>query len=67
MVVEGKEGYATLTTMNDIANVVAQAVEHTGEWPVVSGIKGTDMSISQLIEIGVKARGNKNPSCYLKI
>lgn len=56
---EGKECYFTLTTMNDIANVVAQAVEYTGEWPVVSGIHGTDMSITQLLEIGVRARGKQ--------
>lgn len=60
MIVEGKEGYGTFTTMNDIANVVARAVEYTGEWPIVSGIHGTDLSITELIDIGVKARGQKS-------
>ena len=47
----------TLTTVQDLANVVARAIDFEGEWPVVSGIRGADMSIGQLIALGEKIRG----------
>ena len=47
----------TLTTVQDLANVVARAIDFEGEWPVVSGIKGADMSIGQVIALGEKIRG----------
>ncbi|KUJ15737.1 NAD(P)-binding protein [Mollisia scopiformis] len=56
---DGKEGFVTLTTMKDVANIVARAIEYTGEWPVVGGIRGTDVSMSKLLEIGIKVRGGK--------
>ena len=43
--------------MNDLANVVARAIEFEGEWPIIGGIQGTTLRISQLLEIGVKVRG----------
>ncbi|TVY36512.1 Quinone oxidoreductase [Lachnellula occidentalis] len=53
------EATYTLTTMADIANVVARAIEYKGEWPVVGGIRGTTMSDTKLLEIGAKVRGGK--------
>jgi len=47
----------TLTSLNDIANVVAQAIEYKGEWPVIGGIHGTTVSTSKFLEIGTKVRG----------
>ena len=40
----GDNGVLTLTTVQDLAGVVARAVEYEGEWPEVGGIKGTDMA-----------------------
>jgi hypothetical protein len=47
----------TLTTAEDLAKVVARAIEYEGEWPVVSGIKGDEFTIKQLIELGERVRG----------
>jgi len=51
------DALVTLTTVNDVANVVARAVEYEGEWPTVGGINGTTMRTSRLLEIGEKVRG----------
>ena len=53
----GDKDLLTLTTVQDLANVVARAIDYEGEWPVVSGIRGADMSIGQLIALGEKIRG----------
>ena len=53
----GYDDRITLTTVQDLANVVALAVEYEGEWPVVGGVKGTELSIGQLIALGEKVRG----------
>ena len=53
----GDDNRITLTTVQDFANVVARAIDFDGEWPIVSGIRGADMSIGQLIALGEKIRG----------
>ncbi|KAE8394149.1 hypothetical protein BDV23DRAFT_147960 [Aspergillus alliaceus] len=53
----GDDDYLTLTTVQDVANVVARAVDFEGEWPVVGGIRGTDVTIRQLVALGEKVRG----------
>lgn len=53
----GDDNRITLTTVQDFANVVARAIDFEGEWPVVSGIRGADMSIGQLITLGENIRG----------
>lgn len=55
--IEGKDCVFTLTTMQDLANVVVRAIEYEGEWPVVGGVQGTTITDSKLIDIGVKVRG----------
>jgi hypothetical protein len=55
---EGSENdIITLTTVQDLANVVALAVEYKDEWPVVGGIRGTDISLEKLLLIGQQVRG----------
>jgi hypothetical protein len=49
--------FITLTTIQDLANVVARAIDFKGKWPAVGGVKGTDISLKQLISIGEKVRG----------
>ncbi|KAK1590306.1 NmrA-like family protein [Colletotrichum navitas] len=53
----GEDAIVTLTTVQDFAKVVALAVEYEGEWPLVSGIKGSKMTIGQIIALGEKLRG----------
>jgi hypothetical protein len=58
LVREGGEGDCiTFTTVRDMAEVVARAVEYTGEWPVQGGVAGTKVSIARLVELGEKIRG----------
>lgn len=40
------------TTVQDIANVVARAVEYEGEWPAVGGISGSRLTIGEILRIG---------------
>ncbi|QKX61051.1 uncharacterized protein TRUGW13939_08197 [Talaromyces rugulosus] len=54
---EGLGDVVTFTTLEDFANIVVKAVEYQGEWPTVGGIRGTDISIGELIALGEKVRG----------
>ncbi|GIJ89503.1 hypothetical protein Asppvi_008445 [Aspergillus pseudoviridinutans] len=51
--------YVTLTKVQDLAQVVARAISFEGKWPVVGGVKGTDISLKQLISVGEKVRGGQ--------
>lgn len=53
----GEDDRITLTTVQDLANIVARAIDYEGKWPVVGGIKGTELSIGQLLALGEKVRG----------
>lgn len=58
MVVDGHEdSIITLTTVADIAAVVARAVEYQGTWPTTGGIRGNRVTFSQLLDIGRRIRG----------
>ncbi|KAI1470002.1 NAD(P)-binding protein [Daldinia caldariorum] len=57
IVVEGHDPIMTFTTIQDMAAVVAQAVEFEGEWPVVGGIRGNSLPVSKIIEIAEQVRG----------
>ncbi|KAJ5100296.1 hypothetical protein N7456_006348 [Penicillium angulare] len=56
---EGQNSTLTLTTIADLTNVVAQAIEFEGEWPVVGGIKGNDITMGELLTLAEKVRGGK--------
>ncbi|RAK96088.1 NAD(P)-binding protein [Aspergillus ibericus CBS 121593] len=53
----GDEDRLVLTAVQDVANVVARAIDFKGEWPVVGGIRGTSVTIAELIALGEKIRG----------
>jgi hypothetical protein len=53
----GNNDYITLTTVQDLANVVARAVDYEGEWPVIGGIRGTNITIERLMSLGEELRG----------
>ncbi|KAK3297322.1 uncharacterized protein B0H64DRAFT_423529 [Chaetomium fimeti] len=58
LMVEGSDDVCiTLTTVTDMANVVARAVEYEGEWPVAGGIRGDDLTIGEIIKMGERVRG----------
>ncbi|KAK4671826.1 hypothetical protein QC764_609060 [Podospora pseudoanserina] len=54
---DSEDARITWTTAKDLANVVAKAVEHEGEWPVVGGIRGDEVTIGEIIALGEKIRG----------
>ncbi|KAF2733018.1 NAD(P)-binding protein [Polyplosphaeria fusca] len=53
----GDESRINWITVQDMASIVVKAIDFEGEWPVVSGILGTELSIAQLIALGEKVRG----------
>jgi hypothetical protein len=57
IIVDGAEDAMTFTTVQDLARVVAKAIEYEGEWPVVGGICGNTVSSAQVIALGEKVRG----------
>ncbi|GJN70269.1 hypothetical protein PLIIFM63780_003142 [Purpureocillium lilacinum] len=54
-----EESRLTLTTVQDLAQVVARAVEYGGEWPIIGGVQGTEITVGQLIALGGKIRGKE--------
>ena len=58
IIVDGhEEAIMTLTAVQDVAAVVAQAVDYEGEWPKVGGIRGNRITVSRILEIGEVVRG----------
>ncbi|OHF03771.1 hypothetical protein CORC01_01090 [Colletotrichum orchidophilum] len=55
---EGSENAElSVTSIEDIAEVTALAVDYKGEWPIVGGITGQRVTIGELIRLGEKYRG----------
>ena len=53
VVLEGSEdAVLTWTAVQDIAGVVARAIEYKGEWPAVGGIAGSPMTIGSMLKLG---------------
>jgi hypothetical protein len=61
IVVEGHDAIMTFTTVQDLAAVVARAVDYDGEWPMIGGISGNRVPVSRILEIGEKIRGLPHP------
>ncbi|KAK5082505.1 hypothetical protein LTR70_008391 [Exophiala xenobiotica] len=57
IVIDEHDPIFTFTTVEDLAAIVANAIEYDGEWPVIGGISGNRVPISKIIEIGEKVRG----------
>ena len=47
----------TLTTVQDVAGVVAEAIDYEKQWPEVSGMRGNQILVSDFIKICEKVRG----------
>ncbi|KAF4969095.1 hypothetical protein FSARC_3618 [Fusarium sarcochroum] len=57
LLVDDGETVLTLTTAQDAAKVTALAIEYEGEWPLVSGVKGGNITMNELVALGEKIRG----------
>ncbi|KAF5664458.1 2-hydroxyisoflavone reductase [Fusarium heterosporum] len=66
LLVDDGEAVLSLITAQDAAKVTALAVEHEGEWPLVSGIKGANITMNELVALGEKIRGKTFKVDYLK-
>ncbi|OTA62100.1 NAD(P)-binding protein [Hypoxylon sp. EC38] len=59
IVVDGHEdAVMTLTTVGDLAAVVARAIDYEGTWPRNGGIRGNRVTFSQILEIAQNIRGD---------
>ncbi|GKU07972.1 hypothetical protein FLAG1_10524 [Fusarium langsethiae] len=57
LLVDDGEAVLSLITAQDVAKVTALAVESEEEWPIVSGMKGSDITLNDLVALGEKVRG----------
>jgi uncharacterized protein YbjT (DUF2867 family) len=59
IMVEGHDPVMTLTSVQDFAAIVAEAVDSPDEieWPVIGGIRGSWLKFSEIIKIGERVRG----------
>ena len=57
IIVDGYDAVITWTTVQDLAAVVARAVDYEREWPIVGGTRGNRVTLSQLLKIGEEVRG----------
>ncbi|KAK7185569.1 NmrA-like family protein [Paraphaeosphaeria sporulosa] len=53
----GDESRINFVTVEDFAQIVAKAIDYEGEWPTNGGIRGSEISIGNLILLGEKIRG----------
>ena len=58
----GHDGLMTFTSLRDLGNIVARAVEYEGEWPAIGGIQGNTVTDVELVAIGARVRGECFPS-----
>lgn len=47
----------TLTTVQDMGAVVAEALDYEGAWPVDGGMRGTQTTVAEVIELARRLRG----------
>ncbi|KAK6514717.1 hypothetical protein TWF281_004913 [Arthrobotrys megalospora] len=59
IVVNGHEdAVMTMTTVKDLAAIIAKAVDYEGKWPETGGVMGNKVTFSELLEIGRRVRGH---------
>lgn len=49
----------SLTKVQDLARVVAEAIEYEGQWPEKGGVRGSHITSSELIKLAESIRGNR--------
>ncbi|KAJ4307704.1 hypothetical protein N0V84_012544 [Fusarium piperis] len=67
VVVDSLDDEMTYTSVEDIAHVIARAVDYQREWPVIGGIQGHKITIGELLRIGEKTRGEPFTIEWLKM
>ncbi|KAH7018717.1 hypothetical protein B0J12DRAFT_416208 [Macrophomina phaseolina] len=59
IMVEDGNAAITLTTVQDMGAVVAEALDYEGVWPVDGGMRGTQVTVAEMVEMSRRLRG-----CY---
>jgi hypothetical protein len=68
IVLEGSENARiSLISSQDFCAVVAAAIEYHGEWPVIGGIRGNELTIGELLAIGERIRMYPAPCFYIAL
>lgn len=49
---DGDDDRVSLTTVQDVAQIVGRAIEYEGEWPTMGGINGCELSVGDVTAIG---------------
>ncbi|KAK9770739.1 putative NmrA-like domain-containing protein [Seiridium cardinale] len=62
----GRDPPVTYTAAVDIGKVVARAIEYEGEWPVVGGIRGNQLTMEKILQLGEAIRGQQFQVDWLK-
>lgn len=58
VVVAGCDAVLGLTSVRDLAGAVVGAVEMAGVWPVVGGVRGSRVTVGEVVAIGERVRGS---------
>jgi hypothetical protein len=68
LMVEGRDNARiTLTTVTDVVNVMAKAIDYEAEWPVVGGIRGDTLTIGEIVKLGERVRGEIEYPCFPEV
>ena len=60
LLIEGSDdNKVSWATVQDIAHVIARAIDYAGEWPVDGGVVGSSLTLRELLAIGEKVRGKQ--------
>lgn len=54
----------TFTLIDDLALVVANAVDYNGIWPTIGGVAGWQTTSAELIRVGERVRGGRKFKIY---
>lgn len=57
IIVDAGRQPVTFTLVQDLAAVVAEALDHPQRWPTVGGVQGWQTTSADLVKLGEKLRG----------
>lgn len=55
--VEDGDYWLAHTTIQDVAKVVARAIDYPGKWPETGGMVGSRIEMKELVQLAEKIRG----------
>lgn len=55
--VEDGDYWIVFTTIQDVAKVVARAIDYPGKWPEIGGMVGSRIQMKELVHLAERIRG----------